>query len=86
MALKCGNCFHYRSEGRCKNKNASTYNVIFDPESHGCQMHLTSFLKPLGWGFSFIGGLAGIVLLLTELLFNNGTNGSGGSDNNGFEL
>jgi hypothetical protein len=86
MAIKCGNCFHHRSGGRCKNKNASTYNVMFDSESHGCQMHLTSYLKPLGWGFSLIGGFVTIALLIAEILCINGTNGSGGSNNNGFEL
>jgi hypothetical protein len=85
MALKCGNCFHYRSN-RCKNRRASTYNVIFQSESHGCQMHISHFLKPLDWGFRIIGTFVSIILLVFALTENSSEGDTTESQKSGFEL
>ena len=84
--MTCGNCFHYRSSSRCKNRSASTYNVIFPPESHSCRMHMSNLLKPFGWGFNIIGSFITIALLITELVGNSGGGETIDSEKNGFEL
>jgi hypothetical protein len=84
MTLTCGGCYHYR-RGRCKNKSAATYNVPYEKDSQGCQMHLTKWLRLIGLPFDCII----IIIIPIAAIIGLGVGGlasSGGSENSGFEI
>jgi hypothetical protein len=83
----CGSCYFHRGSGRCKNKNASTYNEIFPADSSACQMRVSSLIKPMGYGVNGITALILIPLQIILMIFGGGgPSSSSNSGNGGFRL
>lgn len=84
--MTCGNCFHHRGGGRCKNKDASTYNSFFDTSSQGCQMHLTKLLLPFGFGVNILLAIIYVPLQIILMIVGGGSGSSSNSGGGGFNL